>query len=109
MVGADLERLVSPHDQPGLAVLLVLEKSDLAGTTLLPLPGVTVETEQLGAHLERHLFGLLVGLGVDFLGEVNHGLEVYVDLLLRVGSFFVALDTRGLMSAFFCLWFWERA
>lgn len=84
MVGANLERLVSAHDETSPAVLLVLEKSDLTGSALLPLSAVTVETEELGAHLEGGLLRLLVGPGVDFLGEVDDGLEVYVYLLLGV-------------------------
>ena len=99
MVSADLERLVSPHDQSGAAILLVLEESDLTGSTLLPLPAVAIEAEQLGAHLECGLLGLLVGLGVDSLGKVNDRLKVYVDLLLGVCSFFVALDISPPVSA----------
>lgn len=84
VVGANLERLVSAHNKTSPAVLLVLEKSDLTGSALLPLSAVTVETEELGAHLEGGLLGLLVGPGVDFLGKVDDGLEVYVYLLLGV-------------------------
>lgn len=78
MVGADLEGLVSPHDQTSLAVLLVLQQSHITSTTLLPLLAVTVELEQLGAHLERLLLELFVGLGLDLLGQVDNGLEVDV-------------------------------
>ena len=82
MVGADLQGLVTTHDKSGSAVLLVLEQTDLAGTTLLPLSAVTVELEELGAHLEGLLLTLLVCLGVDFLGKVNNGFEVDIGLLV---------------------------
>lgn len=82
MVGADLEGLVATHDESGSAVLLVLEQTDLASATLLPLSTVAVELEQLGAHLEGLLLALLVGLGVDLLGQVNDRLEVNVGFLL---------------------------
>lgn len=49
MVGADLEGLVSSHDQSGFAVLLVFEQPHITSSALLPLTGVAVELEQLGA------------------------------------------------------------
>ena len=82
MVGADLEGLVSSHDQTGLAVLLVLEQTNVAGASLLPFAAVTIELEKLSAHLEGDLFSLLVRLGVDLLGELDNGLEVDISLLL---------------------------
>jgi hypothetical protein len=85
VVGADLECLVSAHDKASLAVLLVLQQPDVTGTPLLPLPRLAVKLEQLGAHLESLLLKLLVGLGVDLLGEVNDRRKVDIGLLvLRV-------------------------
>lgn len=84
VVGADLKGLVTTHDQTGLAVLLVLEQADVTGTALLPLLGILLEDEELGAHLEELLFGLLVGLGLDLLGQADHGLEVDI---IGLGSF----------------------
>lgn len=78
VVGADLEGLVSAHDQASLAILLVLEQSNVAGTTLLPLLAVTVESEQLGAHLEGLLLEFLVGLDLDSLGKADDGLKVNI-------------------------------
>jgi hypothetical protein len=78
VVGADLQGLITAHDEAGLVVLLVLEQTDITGTTLLPLLGLAVELEELGAHLEGLLLELLVGLGLDLLGQVDHGLEVDV-------------------------------
>jgi len=78
VVGADLEGLVTAHDQTGLLVLLVLQQTHITGTTLLPLLAVAVELEQLGAHLEGLLLELLVGLGLHLLGQANNGLEVNV-------------------------------
>lgn len=83
MVGADLQGLVSSHDQSSLAVLLVLQKSDISSSTLLPLVGVLDELEELRAHLEDLVLELLVGLDIDLLSEADDGLEVNV---LRLGS-----------------------
>jgi hypothetical protein len=49
VVGADLEGLVPSHDQSGLAVLLVLQQLNITGTALLPLLGLGIKLEQLGA------------------------------------------------------------
>lgn len=76
MIRADLQGLIPPHHEPGLLVLLVLQKPDITGPTLLPVPGLTVELEQFRAHLKGLLFEFLVGLGLDFLGQVDDGLEV---------------------------------
>jgi hypothetical protein len=78
VVSADLKGLVSAHDQASLAILLVLEQSNVAGTTLLPLLAVTVESEQLGAHLEGLLLEFLVGLDLDSLGKADNGLKVNI-------------------------------
>jgi hypothetical protein len=76
VVGADLQGLVSAHHQTALAVLLVLQQSNVAGTTLLPLLAITVESEELGAHLEGLFFELFVGLGLNSLRKADDGLEV---------------------------------
>lgn len=47
MVSADLEGLVTAHDQANLAGGLVLEQTDITGATLLPFLGVLVEAEKL--------------------------------------------------------------
>lgn len=90
MIRADLERLVPPHDEPSLLVLLVLQKPDITSSTLLPVPGFTVELEEFGAHLKGLLFKFLVGLGLDFLGQVDDGLEVdvrgFIDFFLKDGN-----------------------
>ena len=78
MVGADLESLVSAHDQARLAVLLVLEQAHVTRSALLPLAALLDELEQLGAHLEELLLGLLIGLGLDLLGQLDDGLEVNI-------------------------------
>ena len=76
MVGADLEGLVPTHNQPGLLVLVVPQKSHITSSTLLRLLAITVESEQLGAHLEGLLLGFFVGLGLDLLRQADDGLEV---------------------------------
>lgn len=76
MVRADLQGLISTHNQAGLLVLLVLQESDIASTTLLPLTRLAVELEKLCTHLKGLFLQLFVGLGLDFLGEVNDGFKV---------------------------------
>jgi hypothetical protein len=76
VVGADLQGLIPTHDETGLLVLLVLEQTNITSATLLPLLAVTVELEELGAHLEGLLLELLVGLGLDTLGQADDWLEV---------------------------------
>lgn len=76
MVSADLEGLVSTHNQPGLLVLAVLQQSHVTSATLLPLLAIPVEPKQLGAHLESLLLEFFVGLGLDFLRQADDGLEM---------------------------------
>lgn len=45
MVGADLESLVSSHDQTSLAVLLVLQQTNVARPSLFPFPRISVKLE----------------------------------------------------------------
>ena len=78
MISADLQSLISAHNQSSLAILLMLQQSNITCAALLPLVGLTNELEELCAHLEGLLFELLVGLDVDFLSEANDGLEVNV-------------------------------
>ena len=82
VVGADLECLLSSHNQPDLGVLLVLEQSNISSATFLPLAALTVKLEELGPHLEDLFLGLFVGLGLDLLREMYDGLEVNVRFLL---------------------------
>jgi hypothetical protein len=88
VVGADLQGLIPTHDETGLLVLLVLEQTDITSTTLLPLLALAVELEKLGTHLEGLLLELLVGLGLDALGQADDGLEVnfggFGSIILRV-------------------------
>lgn len=83
MVGTDLEGLVAAHDQPGLAVIAMLEQTHITGTALLPFACLGHVLEELGAHLENLLLHLLVGLGLNLLGQVNDGLEMDI---LRLGG-----------------------
>lgn len=83
MIGADLECLVTAHDQASLAVLLVLEQANIASASLLPFTGFLHELEKLGTHLEHLLLRFLVGLGLDLLGQLDDGLEVNI---FRLGS-----------------------
>ncbi len=76
MVSADLQSLISSHNQSCLAILLVLQESNITSPTLLPLIGLLVELEELCAHFEDLLLKLLVGFDLDFLGETDDRLEV---------------------------------
>ena len=84
MVGADLEGLITAHNKASLAVLLVLQKSNISGTALLPLVGLADELEELGAHLESLLLNLLSGLDIDLLGKADDWLEVNILGLRRL-------------------------
>ncbi|KAI6773748.1 hypothetical protein HG531_000597 [Fusarium graminearum] len=107
VVGADLEGLVASHDQSGLAVLLVLEQTDVTSTTLLPLAALLDELEKLGAHLESLLLSLLVGLGINLLGQLDDRLEVNVlglgGILLykqrRLSGLSLSLSATGVITA----------
>lgn len=88
MIRANLERLVSPHHQPCLIVLLVPQQSHIARTPLLPILSFTIEFEELRPHLEGLLFALLVCGGFNLLGEVDNGLEM---LVLALFDFFAFL------------------
>lgn len=86
MVCADLEGLVSPHDQSDLAVLLVLQEAERTSTALLPFTLSIVilgEFEHLASHLENLLLRLLVGDSLNLLGELEDGFEVDI---LRFGG-----------------------
>lgn len=76
MVGANLQSLISSHDQSRLAILLVLQESNITSSALLPLVGLLVELEELCAHFENLLLKLLIGLDLNFLSETNDWLEV---------------------------------
>jgi len=51
VVGADLQGLVTTHQKTDLAGLLVLQQAGFTGTALLPLVGILVKTEKLGAPI----------------------------------------------------------
>ncbi len=94
MVRADFQRLVPPHDQPGLLVLLVLQQTHVAGTTLLPLAGLADKLEEFGSDLKQLLLGFLVGLDFDLLGKPDYRLEVDI---IRLGRL-VFLQANGAVS-----------
>jgi hypothetical protein len=82
VVRADFECLIPPHDQSCLLVFLVLEQSNVPGTSFFPFPSVSVELEKLRSHLEGLIFGLFVSFGLDFLGKVDDGLKMHIFGLL---------------------------
>lgn len=84
MVCADLKRLISPHHQPCLLVLAVLQKPHITSAALFPLSAVTVKAEELCAHLEDLLLLLLVCLDVNLLRKVDNGFKVHINFTFRV-------------------------
>lgn len=79
MVGADLEGLVSSHDQTDFAILLMFQQAKRASTTFFPFAfsfGVLGEFEHLAPHVENLFLGFFVGHSLDLLGELVHRLEV---------------------------------
>ena len=88
VIGADLQSLVTAHDETSLPVLLVLEQPDVTCSALLPLPTFTVEPEELGSHLEDLLLRFLVCFGVNLLCKMDDWFEVNVRLSL-IGLFFL--------------------
>jgi hypothetical protein len=78
VIGADLESLITTHDESSLEILFVLEESNIASTTFFPFAAIAVELEELGPHLEDLLLRFFVGLGLDLLGKVHNGFEVDV-------------------------------
>jgi hypothetical protein len=91
MIGANLQGLVSSHHQSSLSTLLVLQESDVSSSTFLPLATLTIESEQLGTHLEHLFLVLLVGLGLDLFCQQDNGLKVRIWL--------------GLIRCFLLSWF----
>jgi hypothetical protein len=80
-VGTDLQSLISPHNDPDLSILPVLQQLDVPGTSLFPLYRRLFESEQLCSHLEEHIFVLFVGLDLYLLGKLDDGFVVGVVLL----------------------------
>lgn len=104
MVSADLEGLVSAHNQTGLLVLLVLEQSDVSGTTLLPLLAIAIESEELRTHLEHLLLEFFVGLGFHLLGQADDGFEVdFRGLGGLILAVYPLVTPKRMYSAHFCL------
>lgn len=82
MVCADFEGLVTSHDQSCLAILLVLEQTNVPSASFLPFSRLTIKLEELGSHLEDLLFQFLVGLDIDLLRQADHRLEFHIDFFL---------------------------
>jgi hypothetical protein len=61
----------------------MLQQSYIAGPTLLPFPGVSIELEELCSHLESLFFELLMCLNFDLLSQANDGFEVDILCLLN--------------------------
>ena len=56
----------------------MLQQPHIPRSTFLPLPTLTIEFEQLGAHLKCLLLSLLICLGLYLFSQVYDGLEVNV-------------------------------
>ena len=98
MIGADLERLLPPHEEPYLSILKMFEQLHLTRPALLPLPRLTVEPEELCLlNPEDQLFALLMSLRLNLFREVDNWLELGIRLMrFRVLVFLmVALSAYG--------------
>lgn len=80
-VGANLQRLIPPHDHPDLAPIPILQKLDIPRSPLLPLDGGLVEPEELGSDFVQDVFVLFGGDDGDLFGELDDGFVVGVVLL----------------------------
>jgi hypothetical protein len=89
VVGADLQSLISSHNQSRLSILLVLQQPNIASSTLLPFVGFANKLEELCPHLERLLLEFFVCLNIDFLREADDWLEVNI---LRFWCFILCVN-----------------
>jgi hypothetical protein len=80
-VGANLQRLISPHNNPNLAPLPILQKLNIPRPSLLPLHRSLLEPKQLGSDLEEDIFIFLGGFSLDLFGELDDGFVMRVVLL----------------------------
>lgn len=80
MVGAHLERLISPHNQSGIAILSLVQL-DIPRAPLLPFSAVAIKSKELGPHFENLFHVLLVCLDILFLCEAHDRLELDLGLV----------------------------
>lgn len=76
MIGAHLQGLISPHNQSRLTVIFVFQQPHVTGTSLLPLPALAVELEELRTHFKRLLLKFFVSLCLHLLRQMNDRLEM---------------------------------
>ena len=81
VICAHLECPISPHNQSGIAILGLVQL-DIPRAPLLPFSTVTIESKELGPHLENLFHVLLVCLDILFLSEVHDRLEFDFGLIL---------------------------
>jgi hypothetical protein len=80
-VGANLQRLIPPHDHPDLAPTPILQELNIPRSPLLPLDGGLVEPEELGSDFVQDVFVLFGGDDGDLFGELDDGFVVGVVFL----------------------------
>lgn len=81
VICAHLECPVSPHNQPGIAILGLVQL-DIPRAPLLPFSAVAIKSKELGPHFENLFHVLLVCLDILFLSEVHDRLEFDIGLVL---------------------------
>jgi len=103
VVRTDFESLITPHHKTNLLGFLVLEQTNIACSSFLPLRRCGLETEELStprpdlrviaekrkkenAHFEQDLLILLVGLCFYLLSELDNGFK------MGFGFLFLACD-----------------
>jgi len=97
VVGTNLVRLVSTHQQSNLARFLVSQQLDFASSPFLPFARRLIKSEQLGAHFKEHVFVFFKRLDFVQLLELNDGFKVNFgtfDNFSRVFSIFFLLLYR---------------
>ena len=68
VISANFMSLVSSHNKPSLAVFLVLEKFDIASSTLFPLAGIFIKLEEFGTPYTNTKLARAISKREDYAG-----------------------------------------
>lgn len=68
VISANFMSLVSSHNKPSLAVFLVLEKFDIASSTLFPLAGIFIKLEEFGTPYANTKLARAISKREDYTG-----------------------------------------
>lgn len=101
MIRADLQRLITSHDQSRLSILLVLQQPHVSSTTFLPLTRFSIEPEEFGTHLEDLFLHLFIGFDFNLFRETIDRFEM--DILRLFHLFILEGKSSGSASGSFAL------